>query len=56
MVRPNRDRKLISVWLDRTGLAVIDDYARQADVTRSDMIRALLAEAVAARQKTRGTP
>lgn len=52
--RPNRDRQLISVWVGRTGLAVIDALAAEAGVKRSEMLRDLLGEAATARLRKRG--
>lgn len=52
--RPNRDRQLISVYIARSGLALIDELAAEATTTRSEMIRSLLSEAVKARLRKRG--
>lgn len=52
--RPNRDRQLVSVWLSRTGLAIIDELAAESGVRRSDMLRELLSEAVGGRLRKRG--
>ncbi len=52
--RPNRDRQLISVWVGRSGLAVIDALAAEAGVKRSELIRSLLNEAVKGRLRKRG--
>jgi hypothetical protein len=52
--RPNRDRQLVSVYIARSGLAVIDQLAADAGVTRSEMIRSLLGEAAKNRVRKLG--
>jgi len=47
--KPN-PRLLVNVRLSPAGLQAIDDLASAEDVTRSEMIRRLLSEAVTARQ------
>lgn len=42
-------KKLVAVRLAESGLAIVDEFARQEKLTRSDMIRILLGEAVRAR-------
>jgi metal-responsive CopG/Arc/MetJ family transcriptional regulator len=44
---------LVAVRLSAAGIAHIDGLAAQAGITRSEMIRTLLSEAVAARQKVK---
>lgn len=43
-------RRIVSVWLSWAGVAEIDRMARAEGVTRSDMIRTLLTEAIQARR------
>lgn len=44
-------RLMVNVRLSPNGLKAVDDLAEVEDVTRSEMIRRLLSEAVAARGK-----
>jgi len=50
MPRPGPRRPLVAIRLSAEGIAHIDGLAAKAGVTRSEMIRTLLTEAVAARQ------
>lgn len=53
-VKPNPDRRVqVAVRLKPSSLEAIDKLAEEDQRTRSDMIRVLLAEAVAAREKAR---
>lgn len=47
-------RIFVGVRLSDNGLAALDNLAKAEGVTRSEMIRTLLAEAVQARQKRAG--
>ena len=49
--KPTPKRSQVVVRLSDSGLAEVDGYAAAEQRTRSDMIRILLAEAVAARRK-----
>ena len=48
------ERQKVAVRLSPGGLGAIDEMAEAEHRTRSDMIRVLLVEAVAARQKKAG--
>lgn len=53
-VKPNPDRRVqVAVRLKPSSLATIDEFAREDQRTRSDMIRILLAEACAARERAK---
>ena len=51
MPRPGPRRPLVALRISTEGLAYIDQLAAGEGINRSEMIRRLLAEAVAARQK-----
>lgn len=53
MPRPGPRRTMVGVKLSEEGIAYIDELAAAEKVNRSEMIRRLLAEAVAARRKAR---
>jgi hypothetical protein len=40
--RPNKGRKLISLWVSEAGLEAVDKLAEQHGCTRSDVIRLAL--------------
>lgn len=46
-------REFVGIRLAQTGIAAIDTYAKAEGVSRSEMIRRLLAEALTARQRRR---
>lgn len=49
MDRKTGDRTSVTIRLRKTGLAEVDRLAESEGVTRSDMIRTLLREAITAR-------
>jgi hypothetical protein len=51
MPRPGPRRAIVGIRLKPEAITYIDTLAQQAGVTRSDMIRTLISEALAARQK-----
>lgn len=53
-MKPNPDRRVqVAVRLTPAGLAAVDKLAEEDQRTRSDMIRILLAEACAARERAK---
>ena len=52
--RPGPRRPSVTIRLTESGRQLIDAMAKLEEVTRSEMIRALLAEAVKARQSKKG--
>lgn len=42
MGRPNRDRRMISMYVGETDLAAVDALAEKHGLTRSDVLRAAL--------------
>lgn len=51
MPRPNRNRKLVSVWLAESGLAELDRIAAETNVARSDVIRAAIKHGLKAAER-----
>jgi metal-responsive CopG/Arc/MetJ family transcriptional regulator len=50
---PRSGRRIVTVWLANSGVDEVDRMAHAGGVTRSDMIRTLLAEAIQARRTGR---
>lgn len=51
MPRPNRNRKVISLYVGESGLAAIDALAKRFQVTRSDVIRLAVKHGMKAAEK-----
>jgi hypothetical protein len=49
--RPNKGRKLVSVWLSEAGLAEADRIAAETGATRSDVLRLAFKHGIAAAEK-----
>jgi metal-responsive CopG/Arc/MetJ family transcriptional regulator len=53
MPRPGPRRPLVAIRMSDEGIAYVDQLAEEAGVNRSEMIRTLLKEAIAARAAKR---
>jgi hypothetical protein len=49
--RPNKGRKLVSVWLSEAGIAEADRIATETGVKRSDVLRLAFKHGIAAAEK-----
>ena len=49
--RPGPRRPVVCIRLAEAGIALVDEYARARGVSRSEMVRILLSEAIDARRK-----